>query len=142
MVLYALSHEKDLLTDLSEREWACLKTHIPASMLLGTMRAHSLGEIFDAIFYDSKSGCPQRLRGTSLQLVNARSKGERPSGPIEQTKDLWDLTEPRRTPDMDSLRAPIFSAAPEPRCSRAPQRRSKRLCSRGKGSQQSRGPNT
>src|SRR3712207_4523652 len=48
-------------TDLSDGEWACLKTHLPASKLPGTMRAHSLREIFDAIFYVLKSGCPWRL---------------------------------------------------------------------------------
>ena len=48
-------------TDLSDREWVCLKTHLPASKLASTMRAHSLCEIFDAIFYVLKSGCPWRL---------------------------------------------------------------------------------
>ena len=48
-------------TDLSGREWACLKTHLPASKLPGTMRAHSLREIFYAIFYVLKSSCPWRL---------------------------------------------------------------------------------
>jgi putative transposase len=48
-------------TDLSDREWACLKTHLPASKLPSTMRAHSLREIFDAIFYVLKSGCPWRM---------------------------------------------------------------------------------
>ena len=47
-------------TNLSDREWACLKTHLPASKLPGTMRAHSLREIFDAIFV-LKNGCPWRL---------------------------------------------------------------------------------
>ena len=99
MVLYALSHEKDLLTDLSEREWACLKTHLPASKLLGTIHAHSLRPIFHAIYYGLKSGCPRRLLGTSLPLVNARGWGEQPSGPIEQSKDLRALPSVRHTTD-------------------------------------------
>jgi putative transposase len=48
-------------TDLSDAEWICLKTCLPASKLPGKMRAHSLREIFDAIFYVLKSGCPWRL---------------------------------------------------------------------------------
>jgi hypothetical protein len=51
MVLYALSHEKDLLYRPLRQGLACLKTHLPASMLSGKMRAHSLREIFRAIFY-------------------------------------------------------------------------------------------
>lgn len=52
---------KNYSTDLSEAEWACLKTYLPASKLSGKLRAHSLREIFDAIFYVLKSGCPWRL---------------------------------------------------------------------------------
>ena len=48
-------------TDLSDAEWACLKNHLPASKLPGKMRTHALREIFDAIFYVLKSGCPWRL---------------------------------------------------------------------------------
>ena len=58
-------------TDLYGREWICLKTHLPASKLPGTMLTHSLREILDTIFYVLKSTCPRRL-GTSLPLVNAR----------------------------------------------------------------------
>jgi putative transposase len=48
-------------TDLSDREWACLKSRLPASKLPDKLRAHSLREIFDAIFYVLRSGCPWRL---------------------------------------------------------------------------------
>jgi hypothetical protein len=45
---------------------------LPASKLPCTIRAHSLREIFHAIFYVLKSGCPRRL-GTSPPLVNERT---------------------------------------------------------------------
>jgi putative transposase len=48
-------------TDLSDTEWACLKANLPASKLPGRLRAHSLRDIFDAIFYVLKSACPWRL---------------------------------------------------------------------------------
>ena len=48
-------------TDLSDKEWACLKANLPASEVPGRLRAHSLRDIFDAIFYVLKSGCPWRL---------------------------------------------------------------------------------
>ena len=52
---------KSYPTDLSDEEWAHLKTYLPASKLPGRMRVHTLREIFDAIFYILKSGCPWRL---------------------------------------------------------------------------------
>jgi putative transposase len=48
-------------TDLSDQEWACLKTHLPPSKQLGRLRTHTLRDIFDAIFYILRSGCPWRL---------------------------------------------------------------------------------
>lgn len=48
-------------TDLSDAEWACLKTHLSASKLPSRLRAHSLRDIFDAIFYVLRSGCPWRM---------------------------------------------------------------------------------
>src|ERR671933_331566 len=48
-------------TDLSDKEWACLKANLPASKPPGRLRAHSLRDIFDAIFYVLKSGCYWRL---------------------------------------------------------------------------------
>ncbi len=47
-------------TDLSDEEWARLKIHLPASKLPGRLRAHSLRDILDAIFYVLRSGCPWR----------------------------------------------------------------------------------
>jgi hypothetical protein len=69
----------------------------PASKLPGTRRAHSLREIFHAMFSVFNSGCPRRL-GTSLPLVNARDWGERPQGPIAESNDLRSLGGPRHTP--------------------------------------------
>ena len=48
-------------TDLSDEEWTSLKNCLPAPKLPAKMRAHALREIFDAIFYVLKSGCPWRL---------------------------------------------------------------------------------
>ena len=48
-------------TDLSDEEWAHLKTHLRASKLPGKLRTHSLRDIFDAIFYVLRSGCPWRM---------------------------------------------------------------------------------
>ena len=48
-------------TDLSDQEWACLKTHLPASKPLGRPRTHTLRDIFDGLFYILRSGCPWRL---------------------------------------------------------------------------------
>jgi putative transposase len=48
-------------TDLSDEEWARLKIHLPASKLPGRLRAHSLRDILDAIFYVLRSGCPWRM---------------------------------------------------------------------------------
>ena len=48
-------------TDLSDTEWDRLKTHLPDAMLPGRLRAHSLRDIFDAIFYVLRSGCPWRM---------------------------------------------------------------------------------
>src|SRR5215203_177161 len=48
-------------TDLRDKEWACLRVNLPGSKVLGRLRAHSLRDIFDAIFYVLKSGCPWRL---------------------------------------------------------------------------------
>jgi putative transposase len=52
---------KSYSTDLSDKEWARLKTHLPASKLPSRLRAHSLRDILDAIFYVLKSGCTWRL---------------------------------------------------------------------------------
>src|SRR5829696_6548308 len=48
-------------TDLSDTEWACLESHLPAPRATGRPRIHSPREILDAIFYVLRSGCPWRL---------------------------------------------------------------------------------
>jgi len=48
-------------TDLSDEEWAYLKTHLPASKPAGRPRVHSLRDVLNAIFYVLRSGCPWRL---------------------------------------------------------------------------------
>jgi putative transposase len=53
--------DRYLRAPLSDVEWACLKSHLPASQLPTRMRAHALRDIFDAIFYVLKSGCSWRL---------------------------------------------------------------------------------
>ena len=52
---------KTYTTDLSDTEWTCLKTYLPASKLPNLLRTHSLRDVFDAIFYVLRSGCPWRL---------------------------------------------------------------------------------
>ncbi|MDP9485951.1 MAG: transposase, partial [Actinomycetota bacterium] len=52
---------KTYATDLSEEEWVRLKSHLPASKLPSKLRAHSLRDILDAIFYVLRSGCPWRM---------------------------------------------------------------------------------
>ncbi len=52
---------KTYVTDLSDEEWARLRAYLPASKLLGRLRAHSLRDVFDAIFYVLRSGCPWRM---------------------------------------------------------------------------------
>jgi putative transposase len=48
-------------SDLSDAEWGCLESHLPASKVNGRPRFHGLREILDAIFYVLKSGCAWRL---------------------------------------------------------------------------------
>jgi hypothetical protein len=103
------------------------------------MLAHSLHEIFHAIFYVLNSGCPRRL-GSSLPLVNARGWGERPSGPIEESEHLLDSVWPRHTPDHTAEESLIPLEIP-PLISIALQSRLKRLCSRGADSRRPKGPN-
>ena len=53
--------EKLYPSDLSDTEWECLEPHVPPPNNRGRPRAHPAREIFDAIFYVLKSGCPWRL---------------------------------------------------------------------------------
>ena len=48
-------------TNLTDREWECLKPHVPPPNKLGRPRVHTTREILDAVFYVLKSGCPWRL---------------------------------------------------------------------------------
>ena len=48
-------------SDLSDAEWNCLESHLPAPKATGRPRLHSLREVLDSIFYVVKSGCAWRL---------------------------------------------------------------------------------
>ncbi|MBV9453812.1 MAG: transposase [Rubrobacter sp.] len=48
-------------TDLSNAHWARLRSYVSTSKGQGRPRTHSLRNVFDAIFYVLKSGCPWRL---------------------------------------------------------------------------------
>jgi putative transposase len=48
-------------SDLSDAEWNCLESHLPAPKATGRPRLHSLREVLDSIFYVLKSGCAWRL---------------------------------------------------------------------------------
>jgi putative transposase len=48
-------------TDLTDAEWECLESYIPAPKHRGRPRIHSTREILNAVFYILRSGCPWRL---------------------------------------------------------------------------------
>ncbi|MDP8974640.1 MAG: IS5 family transposase [Actinomycetota bacterium] len=48
-------------TDLSDEEWALLRARLPELHRTVRMRTHSLRDVFDAVFYVLRSGCPWRL---------------------------------------------------------------------------------
>ena len=52
---------KTYSTDLSNKEWACLRAHLPELPGTVRMRVHTLRDVFDAIFYILRSGCPWRM---------------------------------------------------------------------------------
>jgi hypothetical protein len=54
-------------TDLSDAEWSCLQSHLPALGANGRPRIYPLREILDAIFYVLKSGCQWRLLPHDLE---------------------------------------------------------------------------
>src|SRR5215210_7462854 len=54
-------------SDLSDAEWNCLKSHLPAPKATGRPRLHSLREVLDSIFYVLKSGCAWRLLPHDLE---------------------------------------------------------------------------
>jgi putative transposase len=53
---------KTYATDLSDEEWAYLRARLPElPKKTVLMRAHALRDVFDAIFYVLRSGCPWRM---------------------------------------------------------------------------------
>ena len=48
-------------TDLSDVEWSCLESHLPAPKATGRPKMHTTREILDAIFYVLRGGCAWRL---------------------------------------------------------------------------------
>jgi putative transposase len=48
-------------TDLTDAEYRCLESHLPAPAGTGRPRLRPLREILDAIFYVVRSGCAWRL---------------------------------------------------------------------------------
>jgi putative transposase len=48
-------------SDLTDAEWSCLESYLPAPKANGRPRLYTLREILDAIFYVLKSGCAWRL---------------------------------------------------------------------------------
>jgi putative transposase len=48
-------------SDLTDAEWSCLQSYLPAPKANGRPRVYTLREILDAIFYVLKSGCAWRL---------------------------------------------------------------------------------
>src|SRR5919112_5862118 len=52
---------KTYATDLSDEAWACLRVRLPELPRTVRMRAHALRDVFDAIFYVLRSGCPWRM---------------------------------------------------------------------------------
>ena len=48
-------------TDLSDAEWGCLESHLPAPKINVRPRIYPIREILDAIFYVVRSGCAWRL---------------------------------------------------------------------------------
>jgi len=48
-------------SDLSDAEWSCLESHLPAPKATGRPKMHATREILNAIFYVVRGGCPWRL---------------------------------------------------------------------------------
>jgi putative transposase len=55
------SMRKAYQSDLSDAEWSCLESHLPAPEATGRPRLHSPRKILDAILYVLRSGCAWRL---------------------------------------------------------------------------------
>ena len=48
-------------TDLTDAEWKCLQSYVPAPKHRGRPRIHGTREVLSAVFYVLNSGCPWRL---------------------------------------------------------------------------------
>jgi len=53
--------KRNYSTDLTDAQWKCLQSYVPAPKHRGRPRIHSTREILNAVFYVLKSGCPWRL---------------------------------------------------------------------------------
>jgi transposase len=73
-------------TDLSDQEWAWLKTHLPASKPPGRLRTHTVRDVFVRIFYILKSSCPWRLFSQDVEDLTTFLLGP-PSTIISETSD-------------------------------------------------------
>lgn len=47
-------------SNLTDREWLCLRRHLPVRLFHRRWPRHSLRTVFDAIFYVLRAGCPWR----------------------------------------------------------------------------------
>jgi transposase len=48
-------------SDLSDKEWSFLESHLPIPIATGRPKMHSAREILNAIFYVVRGGCAWRL---------------------------------------------------------------------------------
>jgi putative transposase len=53
--------KRSYATDLTDAEWECLESYIPAPKCRGRPKTHTTREVLNAIFYVLKSGCAWRL---------------------------------------------------------------------------------
>jgi transposase len=61
MLSYVVSYEKAVSNRPFRCQWTRLRLCLPTPKAQGRPRTHSLRDVFDAIFYVLKSGCPWRL---------------------------------------------------------------------------------
>jgi Putative transposase of IS4/5 family (DUF4096) len=89
-------------SDLSDTEWSCLESHLPAPKANGPPRIYPLREILEAIFfYVVRSGCQWRLLPHDL---------EHPARASSTTFPLlafgWNMGEDARRPAKASAGSP------------------------------------
>src|SRR5215210_7283074 len=60
-------------SDLSDAEWGCLESHLPAPKANGRPRMHSTREILNAVFYIVRGGCAWRLLPHDLERLGRPS---------------------------------------------------------------------